>query len=79
MGEFPVLDLGGLAERPEQLRKWRYAVQTALETAGPQVTTWWANCWAAAEEAHGRYMKAPVMNREGFKAEQCAIANIRIV
>ena len=56
VGEFPTVELGGIAERPEVLRKWRYATQTALEAAGPQVTTWWTSCWQAAEEAHSLYM-----------------------
>lgn len=70
VGEFPTVELGGIAERPEVLRKWRYATQTALEAAGPQVTTWWTSCWQAAEEAHSLYMKAPVMNREGLRVER---------
>ena len=67
VGEFLTVELGGVADRPEALRKWRYATTTALESAGPQVTTWWHSCWEAAEDAHSVYMQAPVMNREGLK------------
>ena len=70
VGEFATVELGGVAERPEALRKWRYATQTALESAGPHVTTWWNSCWQAAEEAHSLYMKAPVMSREGLRVEK---------
>ena len=28
---------------------------------------WWTPVWAAAEEAFGLYLKAPVMNREGLR------------
>ena len=61
VGEFALIELGGVAERPEVLRKWRYATSTALEAAGPHVTMWWSAAWAAAEEAFGLYIKAPVM------------------
>ena len=30
IGEFPSIELGGVAERPEALRKWRFAITTAL-------------------------------------------------
>ena len=67
VGEFPTIVLGGMAERPEHLRKWRYAVRQSLEAAGPQVMTWWSWCWEVAESTHAIYMKAPVMNRESIK------------
>ena len=67
IGEFPSMELGGVAERPEALRKWRFATTTALEAAGPHVTTWWDSCWTLAEAAHSLYLQAPVMNREGLK------------
>ena len=70
IGEFPHIELGGVAERPEALRKWRFAMRTALEAAGPHVTTWWDGCWAAAEQTHAVYMQAPVMSREGLKVAQ---------
>ena len=44
IGEFPSMELGGVAERPEALRKWRFATTTALEAAGPRATTWWDSC-----------------------------------
>ena len=31
------------------------------------MASWWAWRWAVAEETHGLYMQAPVMNREGLK------------
>ena len=67
VGVFPNMDLGAVADRPEQLSKWRFAVRTALDSAGPQVTAWWSWCWEVAEETHGRYMKTPIMQREGVK------------
>ena len=35
IGEFPSIELGGVAKRPEALCKWRSATTTALEAAGP--------------------------------------------
>ena len=31
VGEFPNIELGGMAERPDHLRRWRYAVSASLE------------------------------------------------
>ena len=56
MGAFPAMELGGVAERPEQLRKWRYAVRQCLEAAGPVVTEWWTWCWYTAELGHMLYL-----------------------
>ena len=50
VGEFPTMELGSVAERPEHLRRWRYAVRQALEAAGHQVMDWWSWCWEVAEE-----------------------------
>ena len=70
IGAFPSIELGGVAERPEALRKWRFATTTSLEAAGPHVTTWWDSCWAQAEAAHRLYLQAPVMNREGLRVQK---------
>ena len=50
--EWPEVQLGGIAERPEQLRKWKFVVLTSLETAGPHMTAWWSWCWQVAEHTH---------------------------
>ena len=65
VGGFPTVELGGIAERPDHLRKWRYAVFQSLEAAGPHMTQWWSWCWQMAESAHSVYLAAPIMQREG--------------
>ena len=77
IGEFPSMELGGVAERPEALRKWRFATTTALEAAGPHVTTWWDSCWTLAEAAHRLYLQAPVMHRDGAECRKGANPAIR--
>ena len=69
VGEFPTIELGAVAERPEHLRKWHYSVFQILEAAGPQVIEWWSWCWNKAEESHNLYQKAPIMIREGINVD----------
>jgi len=72
VGEFPAIELGSPADRPEHLRRWRYAVRQSLESAGPQVMAWWTWCWEVSEAAHKVYMRAPVMSREGIRVPERA-------
>ena len=67
--EFPNIELGGMAERPDHLRKWRYAVSASLEAAGPHVIDWWQWSITTAEMHHRMYAQAPIMNREGIKID----------
>ena len=69
VGEFPSIELGGMAERPDHLRKWRYAVSASLEAAGPHVIDWWQWSITTAEMHHRMYAQAPIMNREGIKID----------
>ena len=69
VGEFPNIELGGMAERPDHLRKWRYAVSALLEAAGPHVIDWWQWSITTAEMHHRMYAQAPIMNREGIKID----------
>ena len=70
IGTFPMITLRGMAERPEDLRKWRYAVGTSLKAAGPHVEQWWKWSTATAESTHKLYAIAPIMNRESIGVTQ---------
>ena len=69
IGDFPSIELRGMAERPEDLRKWKYAVATSLEAAGPQFKEWWTWSITTADLTHRPYAHAPIMNREGIAVE----------
>ena len=66
VGEFPTIILRGMAERPEDMRKWRYAVLTSLKAAGPIVESWWKWCVSSADLTHRLYVQSPIMTREGI-------------
>ena len=70
VGEFPLITLRGMGDRPEDLRKWRYAVLTSLKAAGPQVEAWWKWSVSAADNAHKLYVQSPLMTRESITVAQ---------
>ena len=70
VGEFPTIILRGMAERPEDMRKWRYAVLTSLKAAGPQVESWWKWCVSSADQTHKLYVQSPIMTRESITVGQ---------
>ena len=66
VAEFPTIILRGMAERPEDMRKWRYAVLTSLKAAGPIVESWWKWWVSSADLTHRLYVQSPIMIREGI-------------
>ena len=70
LGDFPTITLRSMAERPEDLREWKYAVATSLKAAGPHVQEWWTWVNTTAELTHKLYARAPIMAREGIAVGQ---------
>ena len=66
VGEFPQIELGQASERPMNFRRWRYAVTSAMESAGIHVTDWWQWSLQIAEQHHRVYVQAPIMARESI-------------